>query len=213
MAKAYRIIFETVDLDDPTKTLRRETILEKSVSKPTNILDFSLSHADQIHLLKSALDNILLEKAALINSDLDSCPNCSGEIIKQGKRKSTFHDVFSDHEVKMQRVKCRACGFEPASTVRTFLKGHTMSADLLKIQSELGAENTFRDSEEIFNKFSGGSRKINNHNRIKLTTESIGQSLKVVNQVEQDMLKTEESLELILNVDGGHIKSKGNHSE
>ena len=208
MAKAYRIIFETFDLTEPKKILRQETLLKEQISKPTDILDFSLNHYDQIQLLKSALDNILPEKAALINSDLGSCPSCSGEIIKQGNRKSTLHDVFSDHDVKMQRVKCSACGFEPASTVRTFLKGHTMSADLLKIQSELGADNTFRDSEEIFNKFSGKLRKINNHNRIKLTTESIGRSLKDVNQSEKEMIKTKESLELILNVDGGHIKSK-----
>jgi len=208
MIKAYRIIFETIDLAEPKKILRQETLLEDKLSKPTNILDFSLNHSDQIQLLKSALDNIMLEKAALINSDLDSCPSCSGEIIKQGKRKSTFHDVFTDHEVKMQRVKCNTCGFEPASTVRTFLKGHTMSADLTKIQSELGAENTFRDAEEIFNKFSNKSRKINNHNRIKLTTETVGLSLKEVNRAEKELLNPTESLELILNVDGGHIKSK-----
>jgi hypothetical protein len=177
-------------------------------SAPTNCLDFSLAHHKQIQLLQSALDNILLEKAALINCHLKSCPNCPGEVIKLGKRKSTFHDVFTDHEIKMQRARCSSCGFEAPSTVRTFLKGNTMSGELAKIQSELGAENTFRDSEEIFEKFSAKPRKINNHNRIKLTAESIGTSLKVVNQDEKSMVKIEESKELILNVDGGHVKSK-----
>jgi len=208
MNKGYRIIFESIDLDDPSEVMRKATLLEGSVNAPTNCLDFSLEHKQQIQLLQTALDNILREKAELINSNLPPCPKCPGELIKLGKRKSTFHDVFTDHKVKMQRAKCNKCGFEPGSTVRTFLNGTTMSGDLTKLQSELGAEHTFRDSEEIFEKFSTGQRKINNHNRIKITTESVGSSLKSIIQEEKAMLKVTESKELILNVDGGHVKSK-----
>lgn len=208
MRKGYRVIFETIDLDNPSEPLEQTTLLEEMVSAPSNCLDFSLPHYKQIELLQSTLDNILREKAALINSNLSLCPNCPGKLIKQGKRTSTFHDVFTDHEISMQRAKCMSCGFEAPSTVRTFLKGNTMSGELAKIQSELGAEYTFRDSEEIFEKFSATARKINNHNRVKLTTESVGEALKIVNKEEESMLKVKEAKELILNIDGGHIKSK-----
>ncbi len=208
MNKGYRIIFESIDLDNPSTVVRQSTLIEESVKVATNCLDFSLEHEKQIKLLQAALDNILIEKTELINNDLHLCPKCPGELIKQGKRKSTFHDVFTDHEVKMQRAKCNQCGFEPASTVRTFLGGTTISGDLAKLQSELGAEQTFRDAEDIFNKFSTAQRKVNNHNRIKLTTERVGSSLKLVNKEEKNMLKADEAEELILNVDGGHVNSK-----
>ncbi len=94
MSKVYRIVFESIDLDDPSKVLCKATLLENAVTAPTNCLDFSLEQKKQIQLLQAALDNILIEKTELINSNLSSCPKCPGELIKRGKRKSTFHDVF-----------------------------------------------------------------------------------------------------------------------
>ena len=79
MNKGYRITFESIDLDDSNKVLCKAILLENLVNAPTNCLDFSLEHEKQIQFLQAALDNILLEKSALINSNLESCPKCPGE--------------------------------------------------------------------------------------------------------------------------------------
>ena len=83
MRKGYRVIFETIDLDNPSEPLEQTTLLEEMVSAPSNCLDFSLPHYKQIELLQSTLDNILREKAALINSNLSLCPNCPGKLIQR----------------------------------------------------------------------------------------------------------------------------------
>ena len=49
-----------------------------------------------------------------------------------------------------------------------------MSADLVKLQTELGANHTYRESEHIFSMFSRSKRYINNHDRIKHTAEQVG---------------------------------------
>ena len=49
--KAYRIIFETYDLTDPALILNRSTIMEESLTQPTNLHDFSIDHEKQIELL------------------------------------------------------------------------------------------------------------------------------------------------------------------
>lgn len=206
MKKGFRIIFESYDLNNPELIISRSTIIEDLISKPTDCLDFSLEYEKQIELLQLTLDKIISEKAKLLNQDQTSCPKCKGKIIKRGTHLSTFHDVLTDHTVKIQRVGCIECNYEPPSTVRTILHG-TLSGALVKIQSELGSTYTFRDSEEILQKFSTKERSINNHNRIKEITHSVGSTLAIMSDTESELLKIEEASELILNIDGGHVKT------
>ena len=78
---------------------------------------------------------------------------------------------------------------------------------MVKIQSELGASETFRDSESLFKTFTAKSRKVNNHNRIKKVTQSVGQTIIDIDQMEKELLNVDEANELIVNVDGGHVKT------
>ena len=208
MNKGFRIVFESYDMDAPEKVLEQSLLLEERITKPTNCLDFSLEHEKQITLVQRALDHIISEKTKLLNQAKQDCPECTGKIIKIGMQVSSFSDVFTDHEVSIQRLRCVACKYEPASTVRTLLKGSTMSGKLAKIQAELGAQHTFRDSEVVLDTFSAKPRRINNHNRIKVVTENIGNSIRAVDKAEQAMVKIDVAPELILNIDGGHVKSK-----
>jgi len=208
MDKAFRIIYQAIDKANPEVVLRQETLLSGEITKPSNCLDFSISHEEQINLIQNAVDNILVEKADLINKDARDCPDCHTHLTKLGKHLSTFNDIFTDHEVKMQRLRCSGCGYEAPSTVRTFLNGNTLSGQLAKLQAELGAKHTFRDCEDILTSFATRPRRITNHNRVKLTTEDIGNALDAVNKATNDLVKIEEALELVLNVDGGHIKTK-----
>ena len=207
MRKGYRITFESFDLDNPGVTLNKSLLMEDEITKPTNCLDFSLSHERQMGLIQEALDKIIHEKASLINEDLKSCPKCSSRFTKKGTHISVFSDIFTDHEVSMRRLRCSKCSYEPPSTVRTFL-GTTMSGRLAEMQSVLGAKHTFREGEELFDMFSAKLRRINNHNRIKLVTEEVGKTLQTVNRVEKKIAQIEDAEELILNIDGGHVKSK-----
>ena len=105
---------------------------------------------------------------------VESCPNCPDrKLVKYGKRRSDYHDVFTDHKLTIGRKRCPDCNYEPGSTIKTVL-GHSMSADLVKLQTELGANHTYRESEQIFCMFSRSKRYINNHDRIKHTTEKVG---------------------------------------
>ncbi|NQY36847.1 MAG: hypothetical protein HRT37_18160 [Alteromonadaceae bacterium] len=204
--KAYIIIFETYDLTDPALILNRSTIMEESLTQPTNLHDFSIDHEKQIELLQISLDNIIAEKVKLLNQNQTACPKCKGQLAKLGKQTSAFYDVFTDHHVKIQRLKCKDCGYEAPATVRNLLNGN-LSGALVKIQSELGASETFRDSESLFKTFTAKSRKVNNHNRIKKVTQSVGQTIIDIDQVEKELLNVDEANELIVNVDGGHVKT------
>jgi hypothetical protein len=209
MDKGFRIIFETYDVDDPHATIDRSLILEDVISKPTNCFDFSLEHEKQIELIQISMDKIIAEKAKLINTDYTICPECGGKIKKYGANISTFHDIFTDHSVKIQRLSCAACQYEPPSTIRTLLNG-VLSGALMKMQSELGATYTFRDCEELLQKFSTKSRSINNHNRVKIVTMNIGNEVSKINHEETQIFTTEEADELIINIDGGHVKTTEN---
>jgi hypothetical protein len=205
MQKAYRIVFESYEKQNPQKTLTRTTLIEDAIEKPTSLLNLSIGHGKQISLLQGAGDCYLNEKLNLLEQTR-VCSDCQGKLNKLGKHISTFHDVFTDHRVTMQRLKCTDCGREEPSTIRTAFNG-VESAELMKIQAELGAKHTFRESEDIFSQFSNGRRQINNHDRIKQTTEMVGETLDVIGKEEVATMVAKPAPELILNVDGGHIKT------
>lgn len=205
MPKSYRIVFESYDKKAPKKTLVRTNLVEGAIEKSTSLLDFSMGHTKQIELIKKSGDCYLAEKL-MLDEDNRICPDCEGKLMKLGKHESTFYDVFTDHKIIMQRLKCTSCHKEQPSTVRTLFNG-VESAELMKIQSELGAKHTFRDCEDILRLISNNHRKINNHDRVKQVVESVGDSLDLITDQEIDVISVDSADELILNVDGGHIKT------
>ena len=82
-----------------------------------------------------------------------------------------------------------------------------MSADLVKLQIELGANHTYREREQIFIMFSRSKRYINNHDRTKRTAENVGCQGGVLHHVESIVASSGIAEELIINVDGGHINT------
>ena len=129
----------------------------------------------QLSMIGRIQGNVLNEKLELLASMQDRhCPiaDCTGNLVKCGKQKSPFHDVFTDHRVLMQRFKCNSCGHESPSTAKMIM-GTIESGELQMIQSKLGATHTYREAEEIFSIFTGADRTINNHDRIKQVTESV----------------------------------------
>ena len=205
--KGYRVIFQTYDQSNPTESINEVIILESTLEAPTNCLNFSMGMNNQIKLIQGIQDNVLNEKTRILAEEkAGACPNCKGKLVKGGKQTTTFHDVFTDHQVIFQRFKCKECNYDVPCTVRQLL-GTIQSGELQKIQSELGANHTYRESEKVFSMFSGGERYINNHDRIKQVSESVGNALVKITQEEKEIVAAAEAKELVLNVDGGHIKT------
>jgi ribosomal protein S27AE len=207
MTKHYRIIFE--EYEPNTSLPRSKNILfEGQVSRPKDFMDFGLSHQEQISVISKTQDMVLKLQAGEITSTRSSCPKCKeGSLNKHGFQSSWFHDVFSDHHVKIPRRRCNKCGHVESASVHHLL-GNSLSGELLKIQSEIGSNHSYRDSERLIEIFCHGKRSINNHETIRTTSEQVGASLSNLNQVEEDVLATDNAEELVIHVDGGHINSK-----
>lgn len=210
--KLYRVLFECYDPNKPNEGLSQSIVLEGKIDKPTNCLNFSIGLENQIALIQNVQDNVLLEKTKLLNHNLNKCPKCDIKLSKFGSHVTNFHDVFTDHRVEIKRLKCRQCKYETPSTVKEIIKGN-LSGDLIKIQAKLGSTHSFRESEEIFDQFSNKPRRINNHDRIKHIVESVGKAVETMNKDEKEIIAAQPASELIINVDGGHVKTtEGNQS-
>lgn len=206
--KHYRIIFESYKSDSGNELeVSRSVLMEGNLEKPIDVFTFGLRHEKQIELIQKSQDHFLKEQLELTSGEGNNCPNCKkGRLRKLGKRQSVFHDVFTDHKILMPRHRCMECGYEPGSTVKNIL-GSSLSGDLMKIQAELGSEHSYRESEHVFSLFSRSNRSINNHSRIKGSVEDVGEQIVRLRAVEQEVLSQESASELVINVDGGHIKS------
>ena len=209
MSQSYRVIFQTYEDSSPDTVIKEDLIIDSKITLPTNCLDFTMGIKTQLSMVHQIQSNVLNEKLALLAENQERhCPdsNCTGKLVKCGKEKSPFHDVFTDHMVVMHRFKCNFCGHETPSTAKMIM-GTIQSGELQKIQAELGATHTYREAEELFSLFSGAKRTINNHDRIKQVTESVGSSIVEISKHEKEIATINEASELILNVDGGHIKT------
>jgi hypothetical protein len=205
MGQCYRVVFESYDPKDPSSPLRKTIVSEGTLHEPTSVFDFSMGLDQQIDLIKRTQDCVLEEKILLLKEGM-KCPECSGELKKCGYHASTFHDVLTDHAVKIRRWRCGKCNYEVPATIRTLFHG-VQSAELIKIQSELGSDYSFRDVEKLLSLFSNQRRQINNHDRVKKMTEKVGESLDALRAEEKNLITIKPALELILNVDGGHVKT------
>ena len=125
---------------------------------------------------------------------------------KGGKRHSQFNDIFTEHEITIQRLRCVECGYEPPSTTLG-LFNTTQSGELMRLQAEIGAQETYRSAEDIFASFCGAKRRTNNHNRIKEVSRNMGDATIKIVKEEKELLSAKPASEIIMNVDGGHVKT------
>ena len=203
MQRGYRVIIQTLE---NKKIVNESVIIDDKIKSPTNCVDFTMGLEKQLKLIGDVQSIVLDEKLKCLTDEDQHCTQCKNKMSQHGKQKSVFHDLLIDHRVTFNRMKCRGCGYESPCTARSFF-GTIQSGELQKIQSELGSQHSFREAEEILKKFSSQKRTINNHDRIKQVTESVGQSYTDITQEEKKLITATESKELILNVDGGHVKT------
>ena len=199
-----QIICESSE-DNKSETV---TIISSDVKEVNGILDLGLRHAQQLEILRKIQDQILKLQSPQLREKIDVCPQCGSKLRRNGYTNSEFHSVFTDHKVSAIRQRCcnKDCNWASVPSIRS-LFGSSMHPDLIKLQCETGSEHTYREAQTILNKQSIEPRKVNNHESVHHVVESVGQYI-------SETLETEvfpEPLiadELIIQVDGGHIKDK-----
>lgn len=204
MLTGIRLIAENYNVE--TGEILKESLLhDKEVEDPISIEQFGYSHAEQMEILQNSQDFILEKQAELINSN-GVCPRCGKKHYKKGKFTSAFHALFSDHKISIQRRGC-GCGWQSAYTVEG-IYGSSLHPDLVKRQSLLGADHSFQKAADIMNYDSSIKRAVNNDDRIKRTVSLVGKEAEEIKSEQEWAEGSKPSGELILVVDGGHVKSK-----
>jgi len=190
--------------------VQRDTLKVYDIKAPESILELGLRHKEQIALLEKVQNSVLAAQSKLINTGYDQCPKCGQKLSKMGYAKSKFHAVFSDHNVGIQKHKCRnpECDWQSTPTT-TSIFGASVHPDLAKLQCEQGALYSYREAQSNLEKLTVHRRPVNNHNKIRQLTSTVGEILAA------EQLKPPEkkncaapTAELIVQVDGGHIPTK-----
>jgi hypothetical protein len=209
MEYEFRVIVEKVSVTSQ-QVVKRETVKIYDITQPQSILDLGLRHGEQISLLSKVQSALLVEQSALIDVGIDACPKCGQKMSKHGFTQSNFHAVFSDHQLRIQKHRCKnpECHWQSAPTT-TSVFGTAIHPDLVKLQCEQGALHSYRDAAGNLERMNAQRRRINNHDRVKIMTNQLGA------QVAQENLKVPSAEELpvpaevlIVQVDGGHIPIK-----
>ncbi len=200
MANQIRVIIES--LNDAGDVIDKDIVMTRSVTKPNHSIELGFRHSEQIELLRHIEQKLLNMQSIFLKDDLSACPKCSGKLYKSGYVKSDFHSVFTDHKVAISRQVCKLCKWTNTPSIRS-LFGDASHPDLVKIQTELGANHTFREAQKLMTLFSNAKRSTNSHDRIKRITEAVGQSLAEHPCAPKENIKPADHL--YVQVDGGHV--------
>ena len=205
MTKAIRIRVEHYDITSGI-ILSTQIIDDQEVVKPLAISDLGYRHKEQINILLLLQNFKLNNQTCLLNNGDDKCPKCASKTYKYGVRKSKFHAVLTDHEVFIQRVRC-SCGWISESTVEG-IYGTSVHPELLEKQLKQSAEYSYRKAQTSLNAESLNERAINNTERLRRTVAIAASVIEKERLVDKTEVTEENAAkELIVVIDGGHIKS------
>ena len=182
------------------------TIFEGQVKRFETLVDLGLRHSEQIEILQRIPDQILKMQAPQIASQVIHCPQCGHKLNKSGYKPSEFNAVFTDNQVAVQRKRGRNCNWHHTPSIRSEF-GTAMHHDLAKMQCEVGAEHTYREAQSILNMKSCHDRRVNNHERILQVVQAVGEYI-THTPPHEEVVVPHGASELIVQVDGGHIKDK-----
>ena len=106
--RSYRVVFESYEGKNKVK---RIVLTEGEVEKPKDVFNLGFSHKEQVNLIGKTQKELINEQKELFIGDKD-CPNCRNKLVKNGERESQYHDVFSDHKLKIPRYRCKKYKYE-----------------------------------------------------------------------------------------------------
>jgi len=200
-----RITVEVLTADG--ETLRTEQLEDCSFSNPTKAAEVGLSHEQQLEIMAAIQQSVLDTQAYFLNRRPSDCPECHAAVQKNGLKSSVFKHVFSDHHVKLQKWICSnpSCDWQMTPSFYSQFSVN-LSPELMKIQAELGAQNTYGKSANMLALVTG-KRSVNNKSRIHRTTNIVGKHIEEVvsKKAANDWVSPKPAKEIILNVDGLYI--------
>jgi hypothetical protein len=183
-------------------------VFEKEATKVSSIEELGFNHKEQIDILSGCQEALLKAQSTELFDDIDACPKCKSKLKFAGNVKSSFHSVFTDHKVPVKRKKCcnKNCGWTSVPSIASLFNTNS-HPDLSKLQTEMSAKYTYRHAQNIMNAMSCHKRKVNNHNHLHNVVEVVGNYIH--GHLPQDISSSvAASDELIVQVDGGHLKTK-----
>lgn len=201
MASKIRVVVEK--LNEQGDVIDKAIVSTKDVDRPQSIIDLGFRHDEQIQLLHEIQRELLNEQSVFLRDHRDTCPRCGSVLKKKGLNRSDFYAVFTDHKVATQRLVCPHCRWSSIPSVSS-LFGTSMHPDLTKLQTEMGATHSFRQAQSNLNMIVNRRRKANHHHGIKQRVESIGM---FASSHKQESPPVDTASEIILQVDGGHLKT------
>jgi hypothetical protein len=203
MSKVVRYVAQVYDTK--AKEILNSTIVyEKEIGFPDEIKNFGLRHKEQVDLIKNSQDVMLREHCSML-SERTHCPRCNKKLRKNGEFTSTFHDVYTDHNVKISRLSC-TCGWKSKYTV-SGIYGNSSHPELLKLQSKRASEKSYRAASNDLNSECYYDRKINNYMTLKKHVEKTGETLSKIKLKDPRWTDNDKNAdELIAVIDGGHIQ-------
>ncbi len=209
MGLRQRIISEIYDEKD-NKVVDRQIIIDKEIPKPKKIDEVGHDQKEQIEILQKIQDAFLLTQTSMMAPE--KCPTCGSRVVREGYAPTDFHAVYTDHRLKIAKMKCcnKECEKQRITTTIYSLFGSSMHPDLVKKQAEAASQQSYRQAQKSLEREDGRYRTINNQQTIKKTIEAIGD---ILNNIHCSDITEEEdpSRELIAQVDGGFVKSNDNN--
>lgn len=212
MTLKQRIVSEIYDEKD-NKVVDRKIITDKKIEKPEKIDDLGYDHKEQISMLQEIQDVFLFNQTKL--TALLNCPKCGSRVIRRGNTIADFHAVYTDHRLQMPSVSCcnKDCSTGKITNSIYSLFGSNMHPDLVKKQVELASDQSFVKAQEALVRENGRYRPINNQLTIKKTTDKIGKILSDIHREIPNLDEQVTSDHLIVQVDGGYIKSSNKNGK
>lgn len=207
MEKGIRFVAQCYNLE--TGEIIEESILkDEKLAKAETLKWLGYVHLEQITFLQKIQD-FKVKHQIMLNGLLE-CPICKAKTKKDGVFQSKFHAVLTDHLVAIQKRSCGKCGWMGASSIEKIF-GSDMHPDLLKKQAVQGSKESYEKSAASLNAECGCVRPVNNHSQVHRSVELVAAKLELVKTIKSPVVTDEPSSELIVNIDGGHIKSRGDN--
>ena len=205
MERIIRYIAQCIDAN--SGDLIEESILNEEVlTKAKTLKELGYTHMEQIDFLQKIQEFKI--KYQIILNGVKTCPTCGGKTKKVGVFKSKFHAVLTDHRVDVQRTHCKCGWYSPTSIEGVF--GSNIHPDLLKKQAIQGCKESYEKSSISLNAESVNKRPVNGHSQISRVVKLVGEKLEQAKVTIKPKNKN-STPELVVNIDGGHIKARGDN--
>lgn len=205
MSKNIRLLAQYYDTITG-EVLEEIMIDDQEVLKAKMLKDLGYNHKQQVDYLQKIQDFRLRYQLQL--SSPTACPKCNGSLSKHGIFDSKFHAVLTDHRAKLQRMSCK-CGYKSPVSIDG-MYGSAIHPDLLKKQAIQGSQLSYEKASSTLDAESCHKRPINSHSQIYKSVKLVSEPLEEVKKSLQLVVNKNFAESLIANIDGGHIKARGN---